>query len=121
LKDKIKMFTHIKDIQLLSSEKCSWLHNHLNSLPLVKFPFDVKSLPSSGVYFVYEEGEITEHGYGISQRIVRIGTHMENNFQARISEYFLLNGSKLNFTIANQNHQIEAFLEKYRKSSTEQK
>ena len=82
LKDKIKMFTHIKDIQLLSSEKCSWLHNHLNSLPLVKFPFDVKSLPSNGVYFFYEEGEITEHRYGFSQRIVRIGTHKENNFSS---------------------------------------
>lgn len=85
----------------MSSENCAWLHNQLESLPLVKFPFDVKSLPCNGIYFFYEEGELTDHGYGISQRIVRIGTHKENNFQTRISEHFLLNESKLNFTIAN--------------------
>jgi hypothetical protein len=85
----------------LSSEKCGWLHNQLESLPLVKFPFDVKSLPSNCIYFFYEVGETTEHGYGINQRIVRIGTHKENNFQTRISKHFLLNESKLNFTIAN--------------------
>jgi hypothetical protein len=89
----------------LSSEKCSWLHNQLDALPLVKFPFDVRSLPSNGIYFFYEEGETTDHGYGLRPRIVRIGTHKENNFQPRISEHFLLNESKLN-------HQIEAFLEK---------
>lgn len=83
------------------SEKCSWLHSQLESLPLVKFPFNIKSLPSNGIYFFYEEGEIADHEYGISQRIVRMGTHKENNFQTRISEHFLLNESKLNFTIAN--------------------
>ena len=31
-------------IKELSSEKCGLLHNQLESLPLVKFPFDVKSL-----------------------------------------------------------------------------
>ena len=85
----------------MSSEKCSWLHSQLESLPLVKYPFDVKSLPSNGIYFFYEEGETTDHGYGLIPRIVRIGTHKENNFQTRISEHFLLNESKLNFTIAN--------------------
>ncbi|HJT49490.1 MAG TPA: hypothetical protein VJ729_14995 [Nitrososphaeraceae archaeon] len=45
--------------------------------------------------------EMTEHGNSIRPRIVRIETHKENNFQTRISEHFLLNESKLNFTIAN--------------------
>jgi hypothetical protein len=85
----------------LASGKCSWLHNQLESLPIVKFPFNVKSLPSNGIYFFYEEGEIIDHGYGLKPRIVRIGTHKENNFQSRISEHFLLNESKMNFTIAN--------------------
>ena len=83
------------------SEKCSWLHSQLESLPLLRFPFNVKSLPSNGIYFFYEEGEMTDHGNSPKPRIVRIGTHKENNFQTRISEHFLLNESSLNFTIAN--------------------
>jgi hypothetical protein len=43
-------------------------------------PFDSKLLPNNGVYFFYEEGENSDHGSGISRsRIVRIGTHKENN------------------------------------------
>jgi hypothetical protein len=53
-------------------------------------------------YFFYEEGENSKHGEGISRpRIVRIGTHKENNFRSRISEHFLLNESKMKFTQAN--------------------
>jgi hypothetical protein len=85
----------------LSSEKCSWLHNQLGFLPLVRFPFDVKALPSNCIYFFYEEDEIADHGNGLKPRIVRIGTHRENNFQSRIAEHFLLSESKTNFTIAN--------------------
>lgn len=44
---------------------------------------------------------MTEHGNSRKPRIVRIGTHKENNFQTRISEHFLLNESKLNFTLAS--------------------
>jgi hypothetical protein len=44
------------------SEKCSWLHNQLEPLPLVRFPFDIKMLPSNGIYFFYEEDEMTDHG-----------------------------------------------------------
>ena len=83
------------------SETCKWLHEQLELLPVFKYPFDLKLLPNNGVYFFYEEGEMTEHGYGLKPRIVRIGTHKENNFQSRISEHFLLNESKMNFTIAN--------------------
>jgi hypothetical protein len=85
----------------LSSEKCSWLHNQLESLPLFRFPFDIKALPPNGIYSFYEEGEIADHENGLKPRIVRIGTHKENNFQSRIAEHFLLNESKMNFTIAN--------------------
>jgi hypothetical protein len=65
-------------------------------------PFDSKLLPNNGVFFFYEEGENSDHGSGISRsRIVRIGTHKENNFRSRISEHFLLNESKMKFTQTN--------------------
>jgi hypothetical protein len=86
---------------LSSEKKCSWLHNQLESLQLVKFPFNVKALPFNGICFFYEQGEIADHGNGLKPRIVRIGTHRENNFQSRIAEHFLLSESKTNFTIAN--------------------
>ena len=84
------------------SETCKWLHEQLEPLPIFKYPFDLKLLPKNGVYFFYEEGENSKHGKGISRpRIVRIGTHKENNFRSRISEHFLLNESKMKFTQTN--------------------
>jgi hypothetical protein len=84
------------------SETCRWLHEQLEFLPVLKYPFDLKLLPKNGVYFFYEEGENSDHGNGIGRpRVVRIGTHKENNFRARISEHFLLNESKAKFTQTN--------------------
>lgn len=84
------------------SETCRWLHEQLELLPIFKYPFDLKLLPKNGVYFFYEEGETSIHGEGICRpRIVRIGTHKENNFRSRISEHFLLNKSKMKFTQTN--------------------
>jgi hypothetical protein len=81
------------------SEICKWLHEQLEILPIVKYPFDLKTLPNNGVYFFYEEGENASHSNNsIAPRIVRIGTHRENNFRSRISEHFLLNESKMNFS-----------------------
>jgi hypothetical protein len=80
------------------SEICKWLHEQLEILPIVKYPFDSKSLPKNGVYFFYEKGENASHSdVTMTPRIVRIGTHKENNFRSRISEHFLLNESKMNF------------------------
>lgn len=42
------------------SELCKWLHEQLEQLPLVKFPFRLEQLPGNGIYFFYEEGEFTE-------------------------------------------------------------
>jgi hypothetical protein len=84
------------------SETCKWLHEQLEFLPISKYPFDIQLLPKNGVYFFYEEGENSDHGDGTSRpRIVRIGTHKENNFRPRISEHFLLNESKMKFTPTN--------------------
>jgi predicted peroxiredoxin len=110
LKNKIKLFTHLNKIteQVKAgrhqdgSETCKWLHEQLESLPVFRYPFDLEMLPKNGVYFFYEEGENSKHGKGINRpRIVRIGTHKENNFRSRISEHFLLNESKMKFTQSN--------------------
>lgn len=77
---------------------CSWLHLKLESLPIITFPFDKGGLPEKGIYFFYEEEENSDHGNGLKPRIVRIGTHKKNNFRYRISEHFLLNESKMNFS-----------------------
>lgn len=78
------------------SEKCKWLHEVLEELPLVKYPFKLELLPLTGIYFFYEEGEIRGHG-GNKLRIVRIGTHKGSNFRDRIAEHLLINESKMNF------------------------
>jgi hypothetical protein len=84
------------------SETCKWLHEQLELLPIFKYPFDLKLLPKNGIYFFYEEGENSGHGDRKNRpRIVRIGTHKENNFRSRISEHFLLNESKIKFTQIN--------------------
>src|SRR3989442_15289409 len=66
---------------------CGWLHECLEMLPLFAFPFDAERLPMNGIYFFYEKGERSRHP-AADQRIVRIGTHREGNFRARIAEHF---------------------------------
>lgn len=44
------------------SELCKWLHEQLEQLPLIKFPFKLEQLPENGIYFFYEDGEIWGHG-----------------------------------------------------------
>ena len=78
------------------SEKCKWLHEMLEELPLIKYPFKLELLPLNGIYFFYEEGEIWGHG-GEKLRIVRIGTHKGNNFRNRIAEHFLISERKMDF------------------------
>jgi len=78
------------------SEQCKWLHEKLEQLPIIKFPFKLQQLPENGIYFFYEQGEIWGHG-GNKPRIVRIGTHKDGNFRNRIKEHYLLDESKMNF------------------------
>jgi hypothetical protein len=80
------------------SESCKWLHEQLEQLPLIRFPFKLERLPKNGIYFFYENGEIWGHG-GYKPRIVRIGTHKDGNFRSRIKEHFLLDESKMNFDV----------------------
>ena len=102
----------------MSSELCRWLHQKLESLPLMRFPFDISKLPDNDgtIHFFYEEGENSTHinndndsknsSISITKakpRIVRLGIpHKEGNFRSTISEHFLLNELKMmNFTISN--------------------
>jgi len=78
------------------SEECRWLHEQLEQLPPVRFPFRAEQLPTNGIYFFYETGEIWGHG-GDKPRIIRIGTHKDRNFRSRIAEHFLLNPRKMEF------------------------
>jgi len=78
------------------SRKCKCLHEQLEELPLIKFSFELESLPKNGIYFFYEKGEIWGHG-GNKPRIVRIGTHRGNNFRKRIAEHFLINEKRMDF------------------------
>jgi len=80
------------------SDKCRWLHEQLEQLRLVRFPFKLKELPKNGIYFFYERDEKWGH-YGNKQRIVRIGTHRDGNFRNRIAEHFLLDIGKMNFDL----------------------
>jgi hypothetical protein len=79
------------------SELCKWLHEQLEHLPLIAFPFEYNELPENGVYFFYEAGQYWGHGGTIS-RIVRVGTHRDGNFRSRIAEHFLLDERKMSFS-----------------------
>ena len=78
------------------SDLCKWLHEQIERLPLIKFPFRLSQLPDNGIYYFYERGEIWGHG-GNKPRIVRIGTHRDGNFKNRIAEHYLLGKTKMNF------------------------
>jgi hypothetical protein len=68
---------------------CQWLHEALEALPVVRYPFDLNVLPDNGIYFFYEEGEVWGHG-GDKSRIVRVGTHRNGNFKSRMCDHFLI-------------------------------
>jgi len=78
------------------SEKCKGLHEMLEKLLLIRYPFELELLPLNGIYFFYEKGEIWGHG-GEKLRIVRVGTHKGNNFRNRIAEHLLINERKMDF------------------------
>lgn len=78
-----------------SLDSCRWLHEQLEALPLFTFPFNPDKLPTNGVYFFYEKGELWGHGRD-RPRVVRVGTHTgEGRLRRRIEEHFLLDESKM--------------------------
>ena len=78
------------------SQNCKELHERIESLPLMHYPFALEQLPRNGIYFFYETGETWGHG-GEHQRIVRIGSHRQGNFKSRIGEHYLLKESAMDF------------------------
>ena len=44
------------------TEKCKWLHEMLENLPLIKYPFKLDLVLLNGIYFFYEKGELWGHG-----------------------------------------------------------
>jgi hypothetical protein len=79
------------------SEYCQWLHEKLQDLPVMQFPFEKTRLPDDGIYFFYEEGE--HSGHSGQPRIVRIGTHRDGNFRSRIADHFLSDGRRLDLHV----------------------
>jgi hypothetical protein len=77
-------------MQIDTTKDCEWLHNALVSLRLIKYSFKLEHLPHNGIYFFYEDGEYNAHNN--KPRIVRVGTHKNNNFRSRINEHYLLDG-----------------------------
>ncbi len=68
------------------SEECRWLHRSVNGLTRLAFPFDKQSIPSDGIYVLFEQGE-TAHG---GNRIVRVGTHTgKGQLPSRLRQHFL--------------------------------
>lgn len=78
------------------SEKCSWLHEQLERLPLIRFPFDLEQLSENGIYFFYEDEEVCKHG-DCKLRIIRIGISHDGNFRSRIAEHFLFDENEMGF------------------------
>jgi len=66
---------------------CAELHNLFSKLKRYRFPFDEDSIPSDGIYVLFEKGE---KGHG-TDRVVRIGTHTGKHLlQSRLYEHFLI-------------------------------
>jgi hypothetical protein len=66
------------------SKACSLLHAYCNSLPRHTAPFKDGTIPSNGIYIMFERGE-KAHG---QDRIVRIGTHTgDNQLESRLLQH----------------------------------
>ena len=71
------------------SQLCNRVHEILEVLPSWKFPSN--HLPKQGLYFFYEDGEITSHTG--KPRIVRVGTHGPNRtLKRRLRDHY--NGNR---------------------------
>lgn len=66
--------------------ECAQVHQSLKELPFFSAP--KKSLPDNGLYFFYEEGEIS--GHDGEPRIVRVGNHpkSQDNLINRLKQHY---------------------------------
>ena len=69
------------------SELCAALHEWARGKERIGFPFDGESIPSNGIYLLFEKREKGHRG----DRIVRVGTHRgDGNLFSRLREHFLV-------------------------------
>ena len=68
------------------SAECEKLHQLLNGLKRLEFPFNEEKISVNGVYFLFERGELA-HG---TDRIVRVGTHTgKDQLRSRLRQHFI--------------------------------
>ncbi len=68
------------------SRHCCELHQIVNGMERIRFPFRNKIIPDNGLYILFEREEL---GHG-GDRIVRIGTHTgEGQLRSRLYQHFL--------------------------------
>ena len=104
--------TRLGESKMNDSERCKSVHELLETLNIRRSPVD--DLPSSGIYFFYEEGEISPHT--LKERIVRIGTHGESRtLKQRLRDHYSGNREGSIF----RKHLGSALLIRMRKSEEE--
>lgn len=68
------------------SRECEKLHQLLNGLKRLEFPFNEEEIPVNGIYFLLERRELA-HG---TDRIVRVGTHTgKDQLRSRLRQHFI--------------------------------
>ncbi len=72
-----------------SEAGCLVIHEVLEPLPLHNSRTPTARLPRNGIYFFYEDGEFCRHFDVERPRIVRVGTHREQDrFRSRMRQHF---------------------------------
>ena len=65
---------------------CHKLHLLFSGLSQFAFPFDANRIPRSGIYVLFEKGELAHE----TDRIVRVGTHTGNRqLPSRLEQHFI--------------------------------
>jgi len=68
------------------SAECEKLHQLLNGLKRLEFPFNEEEIPVNGIYFIFERGELAHR----ADRIVRVGTHTgKDQLRSRLRQHFI--------------------------------
>jgi len=72
--------------QLQNEVICDKLHQFVNSLQRVTFPFDTDRIPRNGIYILFERDEKAH----TIDRIVRVGTHTgDNQLRSRLQQHYV--------------------------------
>lgn len=67
------------------NSSCETLHELFNALPRFGADFDERTIPSDGIYVMFQLGELAHN----ADRIVRIGTHRgDSRLTSRLREHF---------------------------------